>query len=496
MHARTTSLTVPPSVRLTAFTSASCAWAQHQRRFGPRGPFSDEGGGARRTPRIRSNPLAVSAPRRRERPGAASRPRAARTASPTPAAERPREQLQVAGRGARPDAGRSAGREPRGSVSSITLSRSLAETPSTMQWWVLETSAQGASRSARWTRSTTHISHSGLVRSSCWDITRPTSRCSSCSPPGGGQRAAAQVVLDVEVRVLDPHRTPDAERDEADELAVARDEGQLGEHHLVQLLGAGRRALEERDRPDVHVADAVLDSEEARVECAQALAPHRRGPGAVRDLRLGGSGRRTRLCQQFGGRFAHRREHHLEVRHRVAIGDDAEEEVAVVADDRHADGVFGRQRHQRVDLAQRRPARIEGLLGPGTLVIVTLNSRVAYSARASAVWMIGGASPASPITASVPCGLPAVGLQRRGAGDRFEVALERPGLGDRHSMNSEEILLPSASLLGGQAHVHRHHRAQAPRPAACSPRRLQQRAQATRADRQHDVVDRAPERAP
>ncbi len=68
------------------------------------------------------------------------------------------------------------------SVSSSTVSRSVPETPSTMQWWIFEISAQRLWSSP----SATHVSQSGLWRSSFCDITRPTSRRSCSSPPGLG----------------------------------------------------------------------------------------------------------------------------------------------------------------------------------------------------------------------------------------------------------------------------------------------------------------------
>ncbi len=69
-----------------------------------------------------------------------------------------------------------------GLVSRRTVMSSVPETPSTMLWWVLARSAQRLSPSP----STIQSSQSGLVRSSCWLITRPTSRRSSGSRPGAG----------------------------------------------------------------------------------------------------------------------------------------------------------------------------------------------------------------------------------------------------------------------------------------------------------------------
>ena len=64
----------------------------------------------------------------------------------------------------------------------ITASRSVPETPSTNAWCVLANIAHRPS--SRF--STTQISHSGLERSSCCAMTRPTSLRNSLSPPGDG----------------------------------------------------------------------------------------------------------------------------------------------------------------------------------------------------------------------------------------------------------------------------------------------------------------------
>ena len=65
----------------------------------------------------------------------------------------------------------------------ITARSSVPDTPSTMAWWVLATIAHRPC-SRPWT---IQISQSGLVRSSCCDISRPTRRRSCSSPPGVGR---------------------------------------------------------------------------------------------------------------------------------------------------------------------------------------------------------------------------------------------------------------------------------------------------------------------
>src|ERR1700733_7334320 len=59
---------------------------------------------------------------------------------------------------------------------------STPETPSTREWWVLRMIANRPSARP----STSHCSHSGLERSSCWDATREASRNSCSWLPGGG----------------------------------------------------------------------------------------------------------------------------------------------------------------------------------------------------------------------------------------------------------------------------------------------------------------------
>ena len=71
-----------------------------------------------------------------------------------------------------------------GSASSpnITDIRSVAATPSTMQWWTFDRSAHRPSSSP----STIHSSHSGLERSRCWEKTRAAVDRSWSSDPGLG----------------------------------------------------------------------------------------------------------------------------------------------------------------------------------------------------------------------------------------------------------------------------------------------------------------------
>ena len=51
----------------------------------------------------------------------------------------------------------------------------------------------------------------------------------------------AQVILEAEVRVIDPHRAPAVQRREGELVAIARDQMQAPADLLEELLG-GRRA--------------------------------------------------------------------------------------------------------------------------------------------------------------------------------------------------------------------------------------------------------------
>ena len=88
------------------------------------------------------------------------------------------------------------------------------------------------------------------------------------------QRGVAQVVLEVEARVVDPHRSPGLDRRERELLAVAGDEVQPPAHVVGEVVERRRRALEDHDGADVHVGVLALLCQERRV--------HRRQPIAVR----------------------------------------------------------------------------------------------------------------------------------------------------------------------------------------------------------------------
>ena len=94
----------------------------------------------------------------------------------------------------------------------------------------------------------------------------------------------AQVVLDVEVRVVHPHRPPELEGDEPHLLAVPRHEVELGVHHVDDVGERRRRALEDGDGGDVHVRHVVLDVEERGVQGAQAVRTHAALPSEVSRL--------------------------------------------------------------------------------------------------------------------------------------------------------------------------------------------------------------------
>jgi hypothetical protein len=66
------------------------------------------------------------------------------------------------------------------------------------------------------------------------------------------------VVVEAEVRIVDPHGRADGERHEAHLLAVARHELELAGDHRAQLLERRRRTREDTDGADVHRRGVVL----------------------------------------------------------------------------------------------------------------------------------------------------------------------------------------------------------------------------------------------
>src|SRR6476469_4185187 len=91
----------------------------------------------------------------------------------------------------------------------------------------------------------------------------------------------AQVVGEVEVGIVDPHRAAQAERYEANLLAVARDKAQLAPHHLLEPLERRYRALEDAHAAHVHRVHRTLEMQERRVHRAH---PVHRSPSWSRIL--------------------------------------------------------------------------------------------------------------------------------------------------------------------------------------------------------------------
>ncbi len=89
-----------------------------------------------------------------------------------------------------------------------------------------------------------------------------------------GQRRMAEVVREVEVRVVLPHRSAEREGSEPHALPVAGDEVELGGEQPPELVHGRGRALEHRDAGDVHVRDPVLHVQELGIEGAQPLHGH------------------------------------------------------------------------------------------------------------------------------------------------------------------------------------------------------------------------------
>ena len=103
--------------------------------------------------------------------------------------------------------------------------------------------------------------------------------------PDGGQRGVADVVVEVEVRVVDPHRAAEPPRHEAHLLAVAGNARELAGDQRQDLVVRGARSFEDGARADVHVGDAVLGVEERAVECAHVVHAARASQSLLRSAR-------------------------------------------------------------------------------------------------------------------------------------------------------------------------------------------------------------------
>ena len=90
----------------------------------------------------------------------------------------------------------------------------------------------------------------------------------------GGQRGVADVVAQVEVRVVDPLGPALAERDHAQLLAEAGHQVKARVDVVAQLVVGGGRPLEQGRGGDVHVGGASLEVQERRIEAGQAIGAH------------------------------------------------------------------------------------------------------------------------------------------------------------------------------------------------------------------------------
>ena len=137
--------------------------------------------------------------------------------------------------------------------------------------------------------STSQISHSGLSRSSRCENTRP-GECRSCSSlPGRGQRGVADVVAEVEVRVVDPHRPALAERHERELLPVARHQVQAAARCASTKLVVARAARPRRSSTPQR-ACAPTSSSRCRNDVSRPVS---RSPWATRRFFAGADTRKA-----------------------------------------------------------------------------------------------------------------------------------------------------------------------------------------------------------
>src|SRR5947199_9095832 len=91
---------------------------------------------------------------------------------------------------------------------------------------------------------------------------------------GRRQRRAADVVAEIEMRIVDPARAPLTVRYEGELLPVARHQVQPRFGRAHELLVGRRIAVEEHHARHVHVRAAVLQVEEGCVESCEPALGH------------------------------------------------------------------------------------------------------------------------------------------------------------------------------------------------------------------------------
>ena len=112
-----------------------------------------------------------------------------------------------------------------------------------------------------------------------------------------GEPGEVHVARDVELRVVDPDRATQAERDVLDAAAEARDERQPGPDEVPHVVEpespvgpVERLALEHRDRAHVHRRLGPLEVQEGLVERAEPVVTREAGTSHARIVRPADSG--------------------------------------------------------------------------------------------------------------------------------------------------------------------------------------------------------------
>ena len=103
--------------------------------------------------------------------------------------------------------------------------------------------------------------------------------------PRHRQRGVADVVLEVEARIVDPQRPAGLDGREGELLAEARDEVEPRADVVREVVVGGRGAVEDHHRADVHVRHRAFLGDERRVDGGQAISVllrHVRQPTARR----------------------------------------------------------------------------------------------------------------------------------------------------------------------------------------------------------------------